>query len=413
MMRFVKHVADSRGGRAALINRRKASASAGLLLESVFFFAFAVGCLARAQDSTQATLPLTPEQVSRAAEHLIGSGGELKAAEDRISKQGCVLDRELTGLGAGLQEASDALKAFEPSLLSKQQVDLTELFDKSTPAVQAARENLQHSMAYRADLDSLAQAGRRLAALDPIGTSGPPPETGQLLVKSGQGLIDLNEKSGIGLYFRVMGEALETFRIATLKYDKISCASAARSLGQMAGLSGETLNGLAAILQQSLASSQLGLSLFEMSSQVPNPSLNQVRDALELYGRSLFQLAQSLANRADIARALSPPQPAVVSLFEDQSTLVRRTATNIDEARKLLTHAMDAGASPMATASAMQLVGAKLQEVGVFATVIETGSALVRAGRLLSDRQSDAAATILRESGLRVVNGEKSLVQEP
>jgi hypothetical protein len=66
--------------------------------------------------------------VSQAAYQLIRSGEEVLRAADRMSQQQtCAMDRELVNLGSSVENASQALKILQPTLLRPELGDLFEL----------------------------------------------------------------------------------------------------------------------------------------------------------------------------------------------------------------------------------------------------------------------------------------------
>jgi len=361
------------------------------------------------------------DSISQTAQQLIRSGNDLLKAADRISeKHDCSIDRELVELGAALEKASDALKQIEPMLVETKRVNLLDLFKLKPPAVKIAGENLQRLVSYRAALDSLAAAGRKLTSLDPIGTAEPPVEAEKMLKQAGQSLLDLDERSGIGFHLLNAGEAMETFRLATLHYDKVACANAARLMGQMVGLAGENLDGSTSILAQSEAAKLLGLSLYTMSEHMPTPTLDDLDHALELYVKSLLQFSESLSKRAAIIRSLNPPAEAAgaavlqqfASSMDEGAVRSTQTASHIDEARRTLMHAVEFRGSAEDLGLTIESAGARLKEFGVFAAVVETGDALQQAGKLMANHQPQLAADVLQKSGLKIVGGEEPLTLE-
>jgi len=395
----------------------------------LFYFFLAqqpVGARSQTESDKARLLDALTPKISQSADQLIRSGEEVLRAADRISEQQtCAMGRELVGLGVALQKLSDALKMLEPGLLKKEAVDLSVLVnpDPTSPSGRAFSENARRTLAYRAALNKVAEAGRNLAQLDPAGTAGPPAEAAHLLRDAGQSLVDLDEISGIGLHVKHTGESMETLRLATVRDDKFTCAHAARLMGHMIGLAGENLAGSAtSTLMQSSAALNLGHSLYKMSQQMPTPSLDEIDLALGLYERSLIHNAVSLSNRATIARAVNPPKEpagltdffrAAASQFEAGASTSRSWAEHIDNARKALAGAKETRTSARSLQAAMQLAGAELREFGAFTSLIETGDALIRAGKLLEDHQSSAAAQVLSEAGFKIVAEEKPLVKQP
>jgi hypothetical protein len=388
----------------------------------------------QAQDLTECekqfvygTLPQESlEVIPQSAEQLIAAGADLTHASNRKAHEdSCSINRELVGLGASLQKVSVALNWLEPALLKQEPVSLSDLWNimnRNPAASKAGRalvDNVQRLHTYCGALDGIAEAGRKLTLLDPVGSSGPPAETTQLLTQAAQSLGDLDEQSGIWVHLKDLAQSMAMFQDAKLRYHKPGCENSARLMGQMTGLAGQNLAGLASVVQQSGASSMLGLSLYGMSQSMPSPSLAELDNALDLYAKSLLQLAESLSTRAAIARSVNlasePVSGAsfqqIAEEFDKQADALRTTAEHIAQARGVLDGAAAAPIPVDVLGRTLRSGGAMLKESGVFASVVETGDALLRAGKLLGDQQPQSAAKVLEEASSRVLAAEQSLVR--
>ena len=113
------------------------------------------------------------ERIALATGQLSRSSADISRAAVRMSdEKSCAMDRELIGLGAALQSASDALKRLEPMLLKQAQVSVGALLNPTPTETQALLANYQRQKTYREALDGIARAGKDLASLDPIGAAG-------------------------------------------------------------------------------------------------------------------------------------------------------------------------------------------------------------------------------------------------
>jgi hypothetical protein len=378
--------------------------------------AIAGGAKVGAQPPGEPDVPAAMERVSAAADKLIASGDELARAAARMSRlQSCVVDRELVGLGGALNGASGALKLIEPMLLKKKGYSLFNALQGKQGDVDAVQKNMRRVLMYRATLDSVAKAGQGLAALDPAGAAGPSTGDVQLLIRAGQSLLDLDVD--VGLHVRRIGEAMETIRIATARYDKPMCPDAALLMGQMVGLAGESLSVYAGVLHQADALQMIGLALFVMSQGVPNPSVESLKSALNDYQMSLKAEAGSLAESSVIADAvkLPPAAAAAVSAIRDMASRygqgaasLRSIAARVDEALQAMAGNRESKASAHPLGAVMQSVGKALMQVP---DLLETGDSLVRAGVLLSAGEIQAA-DVLRTAGLKLASGKVPVLQQ-
>jgi hypothetical protein len=397
-----------------------------LLISAALIAFFSIAGAARAQELSEsdrdflfALLPASQE-VLLSPEQLISSSSDISSAAGRMLKENsCSMDKELIGFGAALQNASTALKWLEPMLLKLMPLRPGVLVNPSPAEAQALQVNFQRRQAFRGALDKVAQAGGMLSTLDPIGSAGPPAKAGPLIRDAGQMLMDLNEQSGIGIYLNVSGSSIEAFRLANLRLDKKACMQTARLVGQMAGLTGASLSFSRGILWQSESAKALSVALFEMSQQMPMPSLDQLDGALELYAKGLMQQARALRMQSNIALTLDAPEEFADSAakFRNAAPIIAGNATRYDpiiarisEARSALVSAPAASGTGIATA--MRSAGTTLNNYGVWYALIATGEALVHAGELMSAGKAPAAAQTLSETAQKVILAEKPLALE-
>jgi hypothetical protein len=257
-----------------------------------------------------------------------------------------------------------------------------------------------------------------LQGLDPLGSAGPPKEAARLLKNAGQSLINLDEKSGIGVYFNNAGTMLQWLAYSSSRYDKVGCADDARLIGWMVYLAGENMSGTASVVWQSASATALGTGLQESARTSPL-SFAGVGQALDLYAKSLLQQAESLSKTADGLRRMDAP-PAFADVVENfrraapmldkQAAMIRALRSHVDHVREVLASANGIG-DRSRLREIVHATGTELKDFGQLASLIETGEALVSAGDSLEKNQVENAQRILATAGERVVQEEKMLVE--
>jgi hypothetical protein len=394
----------------------------GLQYLRIVFFAPVVAAampVTAQTDSQPPDIDAAIQQVSNAADEVKASSNDLSRAADRLRKaldsdhssaanpaahiQTCTVDRELISLGAALTHASGALKLIEPMLLHTSSYNLFDALQGKPSDVEAFQGNLRRSRLYGAALDKIANAGKELTTLDPLGSTGPPSDTVQLMTQGGQSLVDLAVV--IGLHIRRIGETMATVRIATDRHDQPMCPDAVMS--QMVGLAGEDLSVSLSGLYQVDALHMIGVALYDMSLSVPNPPVESLRAALNFYKEALEAEALALANVGTIADNIKLPPAAagaagsvreLASRAQQTTTILRSIATHVADARDALS--VDATKKPPPSRVILRHAGQALSQVP---DLKETGGALIRAGDLMSVGQSQAAE-VLRNAAVRLVS---------
>lgn len=393
--------------------RSRALSLAGMCLTSCLlaglqaFPLCALGAPLTAEDKEflLAQLPVTADLIPKSAEQLIQSGRAVLAA---ASRQSCDANTELVGLGAALRNTSSALKRLEPMLLEKENFDLSALITPNPKAGAAMAENLRRTTAYRTTLDRLAEAADKLSALDPIAGDVPPEDAARIVAETGDALVKMDEKSGIGLHLKHVGEAMKIFRTAKLRFDKTTCGHALRLTGHMLGIAGENLAGSAATMWQGAAAAGVGLALFATSRQQETQvKFGGIAYALSLYVKALTQFAESFHNRAEIARLVRVPAEDVRAAeffrkmgpyFDQQAARFLATATHIEGAARTL------AAPASSQASAAISAGTSLREFGVFNELIYAGEALQDVGNLIGIGQTEVGKGRLKTAGQQIIS---------
>jgi len=383
------------------------------LIGPVSAYAFADNQL----ESLLAPLP-GREKIPDAADALITSAGEISRAADQIkASPSCAMNRALIGLGAALQDASDVLKLLEPLVLPKTSPGLGALVKpKPTPAEAAAWQEFFHRrIDFRSALARLARAGQSLAALDPIGSTGPPTEAGPLIKNAGKSLVDLGDETGIGRHLDLAGSAVEAFRIAALAFDKTGCARFARLMGQTAELAGLTLRSADYTVWQSDAAKLVGGSLFDMSQHLPAPSFDSLVNALDLYAQAVVQRAQTERRQSEIASHLDalPEWPSITAYYRKAAPFVTRAAAQMEAVAPRISEVRTRLSGPVAgqknLASLMRTGGAALENATPWFALQAAGKALTRAGDLLANGQTQAASQVLKDAFVEI-SRERSLI---
>jgi hypothetical protein len=393
-------------------------------LRIVFFAPVVVVAIpATAQiDSQTPSTEVAIQQVSKAATEMKASSHDLSRAADRLAKainndhspatdpmahvQSCTVDRELISLGAALTHTSGAVNLIEPMLLQTGAYNLFDALQGKSSDVGALQDNLRRSRLYGAALDNIANAGQKLTALDPLGSAGPSSDVVQLITQGGQSLVDLGV--GIGLHIRRIGETLATLRITTDRHDQPMCPATVRLMSQMVGLAGEDLSSSLSQLHQVDALQIIGLSLCNMSQCLPVPNLppESLETALSIYKESLEEEASALANIAAIADNIKLPPAAagaaapvleMAARAHQATAYLRSVAAHVADARDTLK--ADQTMKPLPSSAALQRAGQALRQVP---DLEETGSALIRAGELMSVDRSQAAE-VLRNVARRLL----------
>ena len=374
------------------------------------------------KDFLLGVLPTGAEKASKSAELLIRCGDTLTLAADRISeKQSFSINRELVELGAALQLTSNWLKMLDPLLLKKESVSLWGVWKEDPSAGRAMTNNLKRTNAYQACVVNIGEIGRTLKLLDPLRDDGPSTDVAQSLKVSGQSLLDLDEQSGIGLYFKYAGSVMEWFRYAALRRNNSGCSAETRLLGQMIDLAGESLSGSTSIIWQSAAAKRLALSLFTMSNNLPTPSLNELQRSMDVYAKSTMQLVHSLERRSEILRTMNgPPElETVMTNFRNaapaiaqQAAVPRAEAERVATAAKALRDYNETHQSRGNVGDILESAGTTLKGSNALSSVTETGEALAMSGRLLREKNPRPAADILKKAGLEIGQQERPLLRD-
>ena len=286
-------------------------------------------------------LPPEAEEIFRAAEQLIGSSRELTLAADRLSTmKNCSMDGELVSLGAALQKVGEALKWLEPMLLEKERVNIVELTKPGPTTGKALAENWRRSQSYLSAAGKIAEAGGKLTGLDPIGSAGPPAEVGRMIQEAALSLLALNEKSAIGVPIKVAAEAMDRFRegmeqlrLATKGFDKAACANAARQMGKMLALAGETLRGSVSNLWQWASALSLGLALSQVPNEMPTASLERVAFSVDLYAKSLLDKVE-----VSVEVGVHGQRPGAPAKCHQRKSVFRQCGSVAVDRRRILTH---------------------------------------------------------------------------